>query len=111
MRSEIWTLQDSGYASKARPVVIIQSELEHSFDSVILCLFTSYKSNHIKTRVKIEPSVTNGLNKTSFVMTEKIITVDKKLLGEKIGNLTKEQMIEISKQLAKILEIKKEYLD
>jgi len=43
-------------------------------------------------------------------MTEKIITVDKKLLGEKIGNLTEEQMIEISRQLAKILEIKKEYL-
>ncbi|MDR2582246.1 MAG: type II toxin-antitoxin system PemK/MazF family toxin [Fibromonadaceae bacterium] len=110
MRGEVWTLQDKAYASKARPVVIIQAELEHSFDSVVICLFTSYESNHISTRVKIEPSVTNGLNKISFVMTEKLVTVDKKLLGEKIGNLTTQQMIEISRQLAKILEIKKEYL-
>jgi mRNA interferase MazF len=111
MRGEIWTLRDGGYASKARPVVIIQSEQEHSFDSVILCLFTSYKSNHIETRVKIEPDAANGLNKTSFVMTDKLITVDKKLLGAKAGNLTEEQMIEISRQLAKILGIKKEYLE
>lgn len=110
MRGEIWTLRDNNYASKARPVIILQAELEHLFDSVILCLFTSYESGHIKTRVRIKPSATNGLTKISYVMTEKLITVDKKMLGEKIGVLTREQMIEISKQLAKILDIKKENL-
>lgn len=43
-RGEIWTLRDREYASKARPVVIIQSDKHDSFDSVILCLFTTYKS-------------------------------------------------------------------
>jgi len=51
MRGEVWTLQDNAYAGKARPVVIIQAELEHSFGSVVICLFTSYESNHISTRV------------------------------------------------------------
>ena len=37
-RGEIWTLRDHNYASKARPVVIIQSDEHPSFDSVILCL-------------------------------------------------------------------------
>ena len=43
-RGEIWTLQDRNYASKARPVVVIQSDKHDSFDSVILCLFTSFES-------------------------------------------------------------------
>ena len=38
-RGEIWTLQDRNYASKARPVVVIQSDSHNAFDSVILCLF------------------------------------------------------------------------
>lgn len=35
-RGEIWSLRDRQYASKARPVVIIQSDKHESFDSVIL---------------------------------------------------------------------------
>jgi mRNA-degrading endonuclease toxin of MazEF toxin-antitoxin module len=44
-------------------------------------------------------------------MTEKLITVDKRELGEKIGVLTPGQMSQISRQLAKILEIRKEDID
>ena len=77
-RGELWTLQDSGYTSKVRPVVIVQADNTNNFDSVILCLFTTFESDNIPTRVKIEPNSSNGLQKSSYVMTEKIITVDKK---------------------------------
>ena len=86
-RGEIWTLQDKHYASKARPVVVIQSDKHDSFDSVILCLFTSYESGDISTRVRIEPSSENGLQKVSYVMTDKIVTVDKSRLGKRVGVL------------------------
>ena len=102
-RGEIWTLRDRQYASKARPVVIIQSDAHASFDSVILCLFTTYDSQKIKTRVLISPSSENGLLKESYVMTDKIVTVDKNLLGERIGVLSEKNMKEISEQLKKIL--------
>jgi len=46
-RGEIWTLRDRQYASKARPVVIIQNDAFDIFDSVILCLFTSFDSSQI----------------------------------------------------------------
>lgn len=107
-RGEIWTLRDEVYASKARPVVIVQSDPGEYFNSVILCLFTTFESSHIPTRVYISPDKTNGLKKDSFVMTEKLITIDKKELGEKIGVLTDEQMRQISRGLAKLLEIHKE---
>ena len=106
-RGELWTLQDSGYASKSRPVVIVQADNTNSFDSVILCLFTTYESDNVSTRVKIEPNVSNGLQKTSYVMTEKIITIDKKLLGKQFGTLSNKEMSQIAGKLAKLLEIHK----
>lgn len=104
-RGEIWSLRDRQYASKARPVVIIQSDKHDSFDSVILCLFTTYDSSSIPTRVLIQASLQNGLYKDSYVMTDKIVTVDKSLLGEKIGSLTEEDMEAVSVQLKAILDL------
>lgn len=102
-RGEIWTLQDKNYASKARPVVVIQDDAHNTFDSVILCLFTTYDSEDIDTRVLIKASSENGLHKDSYVMTDKIVTVDKAILGESIGRLSKEDMKAVSKQLKIIL--------
>jgi len=104
-RGEIWTLQDDKYASKARPVIIVQSDDVDSFDSVILCLFTTFDSSKIATRVHIIANSTNGLNKDSYIMTDKIITVDKRELGERIGVLTDKQMKDIADQLAFVLGI------
>jgi len=106
-RGELWTLKDRSYAAKARPVVIVQANLENDFDSVILCLFTTFESENISTRVKIDPTSENGLEKTSYVMTEKIITVEKTMLGRHIGNLASNEMHLIAGKLAKILEIHK----
>jgi mRNA interferase MazF len=107
-RGEIWTLRDDGYASKVRPVVIVQADPGRFFDSVILCLFTTFESSHIPTRVHITANEANGLKKDSYIMTEKLITIDKNELGEKTGGLTDKQMRLISSQLAKVLEIHKE---
>lgn len=104
-RGEVWTLQDTSYASKARPVVIVQSDDLVAFDSVILCLFTTFESENIPTRVCVEPTDDNGLEKTSYVMTDKIVTVDRKLLGFRIGELNEATMDSASKQLAVVLEI------
>jgi mRNA interferase MazF len=110
-RGEIWTIRDDGYASKARPVIIVQTDPGEYFNSVILCLFTTFESSHIPTRIRVMPNETNGLRKDSFVMTEKLIAINKKELGEKIGVLTDEQMRQISRQLAKLLDIHKEDIE
>ena len=104
-RGEIWTLRDKNYASKARPVVVIQSDKHNSFDSVILCLFTSFESGDISTRAPVEPSTENGLQEKSYVMTDKIVTVDKNMLGNRVGVLSDEDMVAISEQLKIILDL------
>ena len=104
-RGEIWTLQDKNYVSKARPVVVIQSDKHDGFDSVILCLFTTFDSAQIDTRVHVMPSAENGLQKESYVMTDKIVTVSKKMLGTCVGKLSDEDMEAISEQLRIILDL------
>ncbi len=102
-RGEVWTLRDRGYASKARPVVIVQSDSIDSFDSVILCLLTTYDSKEIPTRVFIAPDERNGLEKPSYIMTDKVVTVDRALLGQRIGMLSDEDMTAVSSQLMVLL--------
>ena len=102
-RGEIWTLRDRQYASKARPVIVIQNDEFDNFDSVILCLFTTFDSSQIKVRVPISPTPENGLHSLSYVMTDKIVTVDKTLLGEKIGVVSDADMEAISEHLRAIL--------
>jgi mRNA-degrading endonuclease toxin of MazEF toxin-antitoxin module len=67
-------LRDEGYASKARPVVIVQADSEELFNSLILSLFTTFESSHIPTRVLIAPDEAKGVKKDSYIMIEKLIT-------------------------------------
>lgn len=103
MRGEIWTLRDDRYASKARPVVIVQSDEVHGFESVVLCLFTTHDNASAPTRVRVEPSAENGLERTSFVMTEKIASVSRDMLGKRIGVLENDYLEQVSCALMTVL--------
>ena len=43
--------------------------------------------------MRIEPTAENGLQKTSYVMTDKIVIVDKSLLGKRVWVLYDEDMV------------------
>ena len=103
-QGEIWTIQDTGYASKPRPVLIIQKEVS-KYDSVILCLLTSFDSTDLENRVEIEPTSKNGLNCTSFVMTDKILTVNKNVIGKRVGKLEANKVNEVLSKIAQFLGI------
>ena len=103
MRGEIWTMRDDLYASKARPVVIVQSDEIVGFDSVVLCLMTTFESSGMPTRIRVEPSEENGLDRTSFVMTDKIASVSRSMLGKRIGILERDRMDEVAEKLALVL--------
>lgn len=101
-RGEVWTLQDRSYASKARPVVVVQRDLER-FDSVVTCLLTSFDSSDIPSRVRVEPDAQNGLKVVSWVMTDKIVTVNKSKLGMRIGRLDETTMDAVAVGLSEVL--------
>lgn len=58
---------------------------------------------HEMTWSRLEPSPENGLNKVSYVMTDKIVTVDRKLLGYQVGVVDDAAMANIGRQLMRVL--------
>lgn len=103
-RGDVWTCLYEGYASKSRPVLIVQDNaVSGQFGSTVMCLITSFVSDAIPTRVRIEPSPANGLLKTSWIATEKIMAVPVSALKNKVGQLSKSDMQKVSESLRKVL--------
>ncbi len=103
-RGDVWTCLYEGYASKPRPVLIVQDNaVSGQFGSTVMCLITSFVSDAIPTRVRIEPSPANGLLKTSWIATEKIMAVPVSALKNKVGQLSKSDMQKVSESLRKVL--------
>lgn len=93
-----------GYASKPRPVLIVQDNaVSGQFGSTVMCLITAFVSDDIPTRVRIEPSPANGLLKTSWIATEKIMAVPVSALKNKVCQLSKSDMQKVSESLRKVL--------
>lgn len=97
-RGEVWTAAGGMYASKPRPVVILQDD---AFDteSVTICPLTSDPADIPLLRIAIEPTGDNGLRKPSQVMIDKITTTTRAKVAERVGVLTAEQMLQIERSL------------
>lgn len=92
-RAEIWTAAGGGgYASKPRPVVIIQDDRFDATNSVTVCAFTTDRTEAPLIRLAVEPDPANGLRERSSLMVDKITTVRRETLGEKVGELADQDM-------------------
>ena len=102
-RGELWIARAELYASKARPVLIIQADEVTEYGSIIACLVTSHKQIKDTLRLEIQPTEDNGLEMTSYLMFDKIFSFDKADLAQKIGELSVSTMAEVDKRLKLIL--------
>ncbi|HEY2071164.1 MAG TPA: type II toxin-antitoxin system PemK/MazF family toxin [Rhizomicrobium sp.] len=105
-RGDVWTVSGSGdYDGKTRPAVIVQDDNFDGTESITLCVFTSDATDAPLFRLPIEPNATNGLRLTSRLMVDKITTVSKKRLGERIGRLADEDMVRLNRAMMVFLGI------
>ena len=105
-RGEIWTVAGGkDYAAKPRPVVILQDERFDSLESVTVCGFTSDTSLAPLFRIVIEPNPGNGLKTVSQLMADKVTTVPKTKLGERIGRLDAEDMARLNRAILTFLNL------
>lgn len=99
-RAEIWTAAaGSGYTGKARPVVIIQDDRFDATDSVTVCAFTTDPTEAPLIRLPVEPDDRNGLRVPCSLMVDKITTVPRSKLGERVGGLTDEDMVRLGRAI------------
>lgn len=99
-RGDIWTVSaGSDYAGKPRPVVIVQDDSFDATDSISVCAFTTDPIDAPLFRIAVAPNDRNGLRVDSRLMTDKITTVPKSKLGERIGRLDDEDVVRLNQAL------------
>jgi mRNA interferase MazF len=98
-RGDIWTAAGGGYSGKPRPAVIIQDNAFVDRRSATICLITSIEERFPLFRVEVQPNVENGLEKVSFCMADKIITVRFDQLGKRVGRLSADDMSRLDQAL------------
>ena len=97
-RSEVWTAAAGpGYTGKPRPVVIIQDDRFDATDSVTVCAFTTDPTEAPLIRLPVVPDEHNGLREASSLMIDKITTVPRSKLGERMGRLADQDMLRLGR--------------
>lgn len=101
-RGELFSVAASGDYGKPRPAVIIQADalLEGGLNSVIICPLTSTPTEAKWFRIAVEPEPENGLKKASYIMVDKVMSVRRERLGQPIGRISKEQIVQLNRALA-----------
>lgn len=103
-RGEVWTAAGGKeYAGKPRPVVIVQDDHFHGTDSVTICAFSTDPTEAPLFRLAIEPDARNGLRASCRLMVDKITTVPRMKLGERIGRLDDEDMVRLNQAMTVFL--------
>lgn len=96
----MWTASGGKhYAGKPRPVLIIQNDLFDETASVTVCPMTTDTVDVPLLRIPVEPDSANGLSVPSRIMVDKVTTMPKAKLGERIGRVSDTDMVALSRSL------------
>mgnify|MGYP001364536439 CR=1 FL=1 len=98
-RGEVWTVSGAGYAGKPRPAVIVQDDRFDATASVTVCVFTTDATEAPLFRLPVTPSERNGLRSDSRLMVDKLVTVPKERLGERIGRIDDEDVVRLNRSI------------
>ena len=103
-RGEVWTVSGGApYAGKPRPAVIVQEDRFDKTSSITLCAFTTDPTDAPLLRLLIEPADVNGLRTPCRLMIDKISTVPKERLGNRLGTLHDEDIVRLNRALTVFL--------
>ena len=92
-------MSGGSYAGKPRPAVIIQDDRFDATASVTVCVFTTDDTEAPHFRLPVAPSERNGLRSVSRLMVDKIVTVSKERMGERIGYLNDADMVRLNRAI------------
>ena len=103
-RGDVAIVIAPGDYGKARPALVLQSDVFQETESVVVALITSDKRpGSALFRKAIAPSDGNGLRRRSDVMLDKLVSLPRAKIGEAIGHLTSAEMSEITASLVLFL--------
>ena len=99
-RGEPWTASAGrGYAGKPRPVLIIQDDRFDATDAITFCPLTTTVSDIPPLRIPLQPNKANGLTGPSSIVIDKITTVHRSKLGQRVGKVSTTEMLQLERGL------------
>ena len=103
-RGELWTAAGGKHdAGKPRPVLIIQDDRFDATSSITVCPLTSDPTEIPLLRVPLDPNDSNGLDAPSGIMLDKVTTMPRSQLDERIGKVSDADMLALSRGLLAFL--------
>lgn len=103
-RGEIWTASaGSGYVGKPRPVVIVQDDRFDATASVTVCAFTTDPTDAPLFRLPIAADAITGIREPSQMMVDKLTTIPRSKLGERVGRLHDEDLVRLDRAIVVFL--------
>ncbi len=79
--------------------MIVQDDRFDATASVTVCAFTTDPTEAPLFRLRIEPDEVNGLREPCSLMVDKITTVPRAKLGERVGRLNDEEMVRLARAI------------
>ena len=87
--------------NKLRPAIVL---IDNNLDVTVCFISTQVKWKEV-TDIELIPSITNGIKKFSIIRLSKIATIDKSLAVGKLGELQKNEMAELNRNLKVLFQI------
>lgn len=103
-RGELWTAPGGkDYAGKPRPVLIVQDDRFGATASVTVCPLTSDPTEIPLLRIPLDGESASALTVPSRIMVDKVTTMPRTKLGERIGGASDTDMLALSRALVVFL--------
>ncbi|HEY2166392.1 MAG TPA: type II toxin-antitoxin system PemK/MazF family toxin [Jatrophihabitantaceae bacterium] len=87
------------YTGKPRPVVIVQDDRFDATTSVTVCPLTTNPVEAPLTRISVQPTPATGIEQPSMIMVDKITTMPRANLRDRLGRLPDADLIRLDRAL------------
>ncbi|MDN5797941.1 MAG: type II toxin-antitoxin system PemK/MazF family toxin [Intrasporangium sp.] len=103
-RGDIYIAAARGaYTGKPRPVVIVQDDRFDATASVTVCPLTTNPVEAPLTRIAVEPTATTGIEQLSRIMVDKITTMPRDNVRDRLGRLADADVIRLDRAIVVFL--------
>lgn len=102
-RGDIWTVSGGVYASKPRPALIIQDDRYDGTDSITVLPLTTTVVDAPLMRIPVPVTATTGVHHHSFIMIDKLTTIRRVSVLERVGRVSTTQLIDVERALLAFL--------
>ena len=106
-RGDLVSVAVQGDFGKPRPALIVQANAFADHATVTVLLVSSAMVDAPLLRLTVAPDAANGLRRPSQIMIDKAMTIMRAKIGEAIGRLDGDAMLEVDRRLAVFLGIAK----